>query len=101
MDLPEGLAGRLDRSAFAGTLTLDHDVARRHSFEANYSYLFVHSLQNTPDALDNSIQNANLGYIFTANPGLTLRFFGGVSHGTAAGTNSAFTGAAAVDKSSG
>jgi hypothetical protein len=40
------------------------------------------------------VQNVNLGYVYTVNPGLTIRASGGVTRAT----QSSFTGAAAVDK---
>jgi hypothetical protein len=94
MDLPGDLAGRLDRVGSAGTVTLDRTLTSHHALEANYSYLYIHSLQSGPSAIDSSVHNVNLGYSYTVNPGLTVRLFGGVTRAV----QSAFTGAAAVDK---
>ena len=94
MDLPGELARRLDRVGFAGTVTVDHTVTRHHAVSGNYAYLYVHPLQTGPSAFGTGVQNVNLGYIYTVNPGLTVRAFGGVTRAA----QSSFTGAAAVDK---
>ena len=94
MALPAELAGRLDRVGFAGTLTVDHTITRRHAISGSYAYLFVHPLQVGPSAINSGVHNVSLGYIYTVNPGLTLRVSGGVTRAL----ESSFTGAAAVDK---
>ena len=94
MALPGDLAGRLNRVGFAGTMTLDRTITSHHALSANYAYLFVHPLQTGPSAIDTGVQNVNLGYVYTVNPGLTVRVSGGVTRAV----QSSFTGAAAVDK---
>jgi hypothetical protein len=97
MDLPGDLAGRLNRVGFAGTLTVDHTISSHHALSGSYAYLYVHPLQSGPSAIGTGVQNGNLGYIYTVNPGLTVRMSGGVTRATQA----SFTGAAAVDKKMG
>jgi hypothetical protein len=94
MGLPGELAGRLDRVGFAGTVTVDHALTRRHALSGSYAYLFVHPLQAGPSAINSGVHNVNLGYVYTVNPGLTVRVSGGVTRAV----QSSFTGAAAVDK---
>ena len=94
MALPGELAGRLDRTGFAGTVTVDHTMTRHHALSGSYAYLYVHPLQTGPSAFGTGVHNVNLGYIYTVNPALTVRAFGGVTRAA----QSSFTGAAAVDK---
>jgi hypothetical protein len=94
MSLPSDLSGRLDRLSFAGTLSVDHTLDRHQSLSGSYAYLYVHSLQPGPGGVDNSVHNVDLGYIYTVNPGLEIRLFGGLSRSD----QSSFTGAAGVDK---
>jgi hypothetical protein len=94
MALPAELAGRLDRVGFAGTVTVDRTITRHHALSGSYAYLYVHPLQVGPSAIDSGVHNVNLGYIYTVNPGLTVRASGGVTRAL----QSSFTGAAAVDK---
>ena len=94
MGLPGELAGRLDRVGFAGTVTVDRTLTRRHALSGSYAYLFVHPLQVGPSAINSGVHNVNLGYVYTVNPGLTVRVSGGVTRAV----QSSFTGAAAVDK---
>jgi hypothetical protein len=94
MALPAELAGRLDRVGFAGTATVDRTITRHHALSGSYAYLFVHPLQVGPSAINSGVHNVDLGYIYTVNPGLTIRASGGVTRAL----QSSFTGAAAVDK---
>jgi hypothetical protein len=94
MALPGELAGRLDRTGLAGTVTVDRTITRHHALSGSYAYLHVHPLQSGPSAIDTGAHNVNLGYIYTVNPGLTVRASGGITRAT----QSSFTGAAAVDK---
>ena len=94
MNLPGELAGRLDRVGFAGTATVDHTITRRHALSGSYTYLYVHPLQTGPSAIGTGVQNVSLGYIYSVNPGLTVRVSGGITRAA----QSSFTGAAAVDK---
>jgi hypothetical protein len=92
MDLPGDLAGRLDRTALAGTFTVDRTLTSHHALSGSYAYLYVHPLLT--GSIDTSAHNVNLGYIYTVNPGLALR----ASAGATRTVQSSFTGAAAVDK---
>ena len=94
MALPGELSGRLDRVGFAGTATVDRTIGNRHAVSGSYTYLYVHGLQPGPAAGNRGVQNVSVGYIYTANPGLTVRLSGGVTRAV----QSSFTGAAAVDK---
>jgi len=94
MALPGELAGLLDRVGLAGTVTVAHLITRHHALSGSYAYLYVHPLRTGPAAVDAGVQNANLGYVYTINPGLTIR----VSGGAARAVQSSFTGAAEVDK---
>jgi sulfur relay (sulfurtransferase) DsrF/TusC family protein len=94
MELPEALAGRLNRVGFAGTATVDRTINRHHALSGSYAYLYVHPLQTGPSAIGTGVQNVNLAYVYTVNPGLTLRASGGITRAD----QSSFTGAAAVDK---
>jgi len=94
MQLPEALAGRLNRVGFAGTGTVDRTITRHHALSASYAYLYVRPLQTGPSAIGTGVQNLDLSYVYTVNPGLTLRASGGVTRAN----QSSFTGAAAVDK---
>ena len=94
MDLPRELAARLDVAGVAGTASVDHTFNSHHAVEANYSYLYIHPLDQGFGAINSHVHNINLGYTYTVNPGLIIRLFAG-------GTRSiqpAFTGVAAVDK---
>ena len=92
MVLPPELAGRLDRLGFAGTATLDHTINSHHALSGSYAYLYVHPLET--GGINTAAHNVNLGYIYTVNPGLTIRASGGITKAV----QSSFTGAAAVDK---
>jgi hypothetical protein len=94
MALPAELAGRLDRAGIAGTVTADRTITRHHALSGSYAYLYVHPLQTGPWAIDTGVHNVNLGYMYTVNPGLTVRVSGGFTRAA----QSSFTGAAAVDK---
>jgi hypothetical protein len=94
MQLPEALAGRLNRVGFAGTATVDRTINRHHALSGSYAYLYVHPLQTGPSAIGTGVQNVDLAYVYTVNPGLTLRASGGITRAN----QSSFTGAAAVDK---
>lgn len=94
MALPGALAGRLDRVGFAGTGTVDHTITRHHALSGSYTYLYVHPLHSGPSAIGTGVQNVNLGYIYTVNPGLMVRAAGGITRAV----QSSFTGMAAVDK---
>ncbi len=94
MELPAELAGRLNRVGFAGTATVDRTISRHHALSGSYAYLYVHPLQTGPSAIGTGVQNLDLSYVYTVNPGLTLRASGGITRAN----QSSFTGAIAVDK---
>jgi hypothetical protein len=93
MALPAALAGRLDQISSAGTASLDRTVNRNHALSASYSYLRFRPL-NAAVSGSVGLQNLNLGYVYTVNPGLIVRLSGGLIRGH----QSEFTGAAAVEK---
>jgi len=94
MALPGAFAGKLDQMSGAGTVTLERTVNRHHSLSGTYSYLLVRPLNAGPSESTTGVHNLNLGYIYTVNPGLILRFSGGVIRGQ----QSNFIGEAAVEK---
>jgi hypothetical protein len=94
MALAGELAGLLDRVGLAETVTVDHTITRHHALSGSYAYLYVHPLRTGPSAIGAAVQNVNLGYVYTINPGLTIR----LSAGAARTAQSSLTGAAAVDK---
>jgi hypothetical protein len=94
MELTAALAGRLNRVGFAGTATVDRTINRHHALSGSYAYLYVHPLETGPSLIGTGVQNVDLAYVYTVNPGLTLRASGGITRAN----QSSFTGAAAVDK---
>jgi hypothetical protein len=94
MALPGAFAGKLDQMSGAGTVTLERTVNRHHALSGSYSYLLVRPLNAGPSASTVGVHNFNLGYIYTIDPGLILRFSGGAIRGE----QFSFIGAAAVEK---
>jgi len=94
MALPGAFAGKLDQMSGAGTVTLERTVNRHHALSGSYSYLLVRPLNAGPSASTVGVHNFNLGYIYTVDPGLILRFSGGAIRGE----QFSFIGAAAVEK---
>jgi hypothetical protein len=94
MALPGVLAGRLDQMSSAGTVTLERTVNRHHALSGSYSYLLVRPLNTATSGSATGLHNLNLGYVYTVNPGLILRFSGGLLRSQ----QSNFTGAAYVEK---
>jgi hypothetical protein len=94
MALPGAFAGRLDQLSSAGTVTLERTMNRHHALSGSYSYLLVRPLNPGTSGSATGVNNLNLGYIYTVNPGLIFRFSGGVIRGQ----QSNFTGAGAVEK---
>ncbi|HTS27241.1 MAG TPA: hypothetical protein VMH81_15295 [Bryobacteraceae bacterium] len=94
MDLPAYVQARLNRVGFAETFTVDRTINSHHALSGSYSYLYVHPLESGFGQINTGAHNVNLGYVYTVNPGLTLRATGGVTRSV----QSSFTGAAAVDK---
>jgi hypothetical protein len=94
MALPGAFAGKLDQMSGAGTVTLERTVNRHHALSGSYSYLLVRPLNAGPSASVSGVQNFDLGYIYTVNPGLIFRLSGGMIRGQ----QSNFTGTAAVEK---
>jgi hypothetical protein len=94
MALSGAMAGRLDQTSSAGTVTLERTVNRHHELSGSYSYLVVRPLNTGTFGNSTSLQNLNLGYIYTVNPGLIFRFAGGMIRGQ----QSDFTGGGAVEK---
>jgi hypothetical protein len=94
MALPGVLASWLDQTSSAGTVTLERTVNRHHELSGSYSYLLVRPLNTGVSESTAGLNNLNLGYIYSVNPGLVFRFSGGVIRGQ----QSNFTGAGAVEK---
>jgi hypothetical protein len=91
--LPGALAGRLDQVSNAGTVTLDRTLTRRQKLSGSYSFLHVHPLDEAVSGSPTNVNQVGVTYGYE-NPSLVLRLAGGV----AVGSQSAFTGAAAVEK---
>ena len=91
--LPEPVAGRLDQLSNAGTVTLNRTLTRRQKLSGSYSFLHVHPLDQSVAGSPTNVNQAGLTYTYE-NPSLVLRLASGV----AVGNQSAFTGAAAVEK---
>ncbi|MGD0134253.1 MAG: hypothetical protein ABSE57_19560 [Bryobacteraceae bacterium] len=91
--LPEPLAGRLDQVSNAGTVTLNHTLTRHQKLSGGYSFLYVHPLDESVSGTPTSVNLGGVTYTYE-NPSLVLRLASGV----AVGSQSAFTGAAAVEK---
>ena len=87
------LAGRLDQVSYAGTLTLDRTVTRHQKLSGSYSFLHVHPLNEAVSGGPTNVNQAGATYAYE-NPSVVLQLAGGV----AVGSQSAFTGAAAVQK---
>jgi len=94
MALPGAFAGKLDQMSGAGTVALERPVNRHHALSGTYSYLLARPLNAGPSGSATGVHNFNLGYIYTVNPGLILRFSGGAIRGQ----QSNFIGSAAVEK---
>ena len=94
MALPGAFTGKLDQMSGAGTVTLERTVNRHHALSGSYSYLLVRPLKAGPSGSIAGVQNFNLGYIYTVNPGLIFRLSGGAIRGG----QTSFIGAAAVEK---
>ena len=91
--LPEPVAGRLDQVSNAATVTLNHTLTRHQKLSGSYSFLHVHPLDESVSGTPTSVNQAGVTYTYE-NPSLVIRLAGGV----AVGSQSAFTGAAAVEK---
>jgi hypothetical protein len=91
--LPVPVAGRLDQVSNAGTVTLNRTLTRRQKLSGSYSFLHVHPLDESVSGNPTNVNQAGVTYTYE-NPSLVLRLASGV----AVGNQSAFTGAAAVEK---
>jgi hypothetical protein len=91
--LPEPIADRLNEVSNAGTVTLNRTLTRRQKLSASYSFLHVHPLDESVAGSPTNVNQAGVTYTYE-NPSLVLRLAGGVAEGS----QSAFTGAAAVEK---
>jgi hypothetical protein len=91
--LPEPVAGRLDQVSNAATVTLNHTLTRHQRLSGSYSFLHVHPLDESVSGTPTNVNQAGGTYTYE-NPSLVIRLAGGV----AVGSQSAFTGAAAVEK---
>jgi hypothetical protein len=94
MDLPGDLKGRLNEVGSAGTVSLDRDLTSRQSVSVNYSFLHVDPLNRQTGGSSTNVNLLLAGYAFQVNPTLLLR----VTAGGIAGSESAFSGSAAVEK---
>jgi hypothetical protein len=91
--LPEPVAGRLDQVSNAGTVTLNRTLTRRQKLSGSYSFLHVHPLDQSVAGSPTNVNLVGATYTYE-NPSLVVRLAGGVAEGN----QSAFTGAAAVEK---
>lgn len=97
MDLDGPFAGRLDVVTNAATVTLDRALTSHQKLSASYSFLHGTPLDPGTGGSPTNVHLLNLGYDYTINPGLILH----LSAGGVQGTQAAFTGTAAVEKSFG
>jgi hypothetical protein len=98
MDLPQPLAGALNQSSIAGTVSVDRTLNRHHFFTGSYSYLYIVPFQtvarlNSP-VFYQPMHNVDVGYTYTVNPGLVIRLSGGVIRGPQVG----YTAGGTVEK---
>ena len=88
------VAGKLNQVSASGTASVERTFGSHHTLTGNVGYLWVRPLDTKLFGGATGVEILNAGYIYTPNPGLLFRFFGGVVRGHP----SAFTGAAAVEK---
>jgi hypothetical protein len=93
-NLPGPLNGRLNEVGTAGTITLDRSLTSKHSLSVSYSFLHVHPLSSDLGGSPTNVNLLILGYAYQINPTLLLRLTGGAIEGS----ESAFNGAAVVEK---
>jgi len=94
MELEGPLKGRLNINTTAGTVTLDRALTSKQKLSASYSYLHGTPLQPETGGSTSNVHMANLGYSYEPNKDLVIWLSGG----GVAGNQTAFTGAAAVEK---
>ncbi|MCX6620762.1 MAG: hypothetical protein NTY38_06725, partial [Acidobacteria bacterium] len=96
MALAKPLSSGFDQMTYAGTITADHTVNRRHSLTASYAYLHVRPLDGGGVARysQQAVHGLNAGYMYTVNRGLIFRVTGGVVRGR----EFAYTAGGAVEK---
>jgi hypothetical protein len=93
-DLPGTLHGRLNEVGTAATATLDRSLSSRHSLSLSYSFLHVHPLDPQAGGSPTNVNMLILGYAYQIDPTLMLR----LTAGGIEGTQSAFNGAAVLEK---
>lgn len=93
-NLPGPLKGRLNEVGTAGTATLDRSLNSKHSLSLSYSFLHVDPLSASLGGTPTNVNMIILGYAYQINPTLLLRLTGGGIEGS----ESAFNGAAVVEK---
>lgn len=91
--LPGPLAGRLDQVSNAGTVTLERTLSRNQKLSGSYSFLHGNPLNEAVSGSPTNVNQAGIAYSYE-NPSLVVQLGGGV----VAGSQSAFTGVAAVQK---
>lgn len=94
MSLPAGVVNRLDQVSNAGSVTVDRTLNRHHKLLGTLAFLHVNPLNSEVSGSATNAQLLTLGYLYTVSPDLRLRFSGGLVHGS----QTAFTGSAAVEK---
>jgi hypothetical protein len=87
-------AGRLNVVTTAETLTLDRELTSRQKLTASYSFLHGTPLNPESGGSPSNAHLLNLGYNYEINPGLLVHLAAGVVEAS----QTAFTGAAAVEK---
>lgn len=93
-DLPGALRGRLNEVGTAATATLDRSFSSQHSLSVSYSFLHVSPLDPQAGGSATNVNMLMLGYAYQINQTLLLR----LSAGGIEGSESAFNGAAVVEK---
>ncbi|HEY7333400.1 MAG TPA: hypothetical protein VH639_00855 [Bryobacteraceae bacterium] len=86
--------GRLDNVAEAGTLTVDRSLTSHQQLSASYAYIRVDPLNASTPGSASGVNLGLLGYTYTVQPDLLLRFTAGATNGSQTG----FTGSAGIEK---
>jgi len=84
-----------NQMASAGTVTVDHNVNRRHSVTGSYAYVYVRPFDKILAGYSyHTVHSLTSGYMYTGRAGFVFRVAGGVIRGR----EFAYTGGGAVEK---